>query len=442
MSSFDGAELRKVVVVGAGISGLAAAQALHRAGVDVVVLEGRDRIGGRTHTVDVEGVPVDLGASWIHAGAHSPMVDYVDSLGIERMPAVTSTVALTAAVFDRTTGEFPSTGARNALTGAMAGFAMAGTQVEQLGPGLDVAEALAKILAEANPDILRTFGALLAMNEGKDDDDMSFDFLRKHFFGGGEAHEDEMPRGGYCRVVDALTDGLTIHLDTTVERIVQAGDDVVVHTSTGSFDGSHVLVTVPLGVLKADVIDFDPPLSTGHLAAIERMGFGALEKVVIAYDRASWQVDGSPTHITTLDTGGPAWPTIIDLSTWYGAPVVVGFATGARARELAGRPESERIAALHETICALSPGDAPTPIATTATSWVTDPFARGCYANIALGTAPDEHVADIETLGTPHGRVLFAGEHTCALGTSTVDSAWLSGLREASRLLGRPVHLP
>ena len=229
---------------------------------------------------------------------------------------------------------------------------------------------------------------------------------------------------------------------STVERIAQDGDGVTVHTSSGAFDGSHVLVTVPLGVLKAAAIQFDPPLPTRHLAAIERMGFGVLEKVVIAYDRAAWQVDGAPTHVTIVDSGGPDWPMILDLSTWYGSPVVVGFATGARGRALAGMPESERVAALHETICALSPGPTPTPIATVATSWATDPFVLGCYANIALGTEPEQHAADIEALGTPHGRVLFAGEHTCELGTSTVDSAWRSGLREASRLLGEPVSLP
>ncbi|MDQ1396237.1 MAG: polyamine oxidase, partial [Acidimicrobiaceae bacterium] len=396
MTSVDGAEVRTVVVVGAGISGLAAGRALHDAGVDVVVVEGRDRTGGRTHTVEVEGVPVDLGASWIHNGAHSPMLDYVDSLGIERMPAVTSTIALTAAVFDQTTGDYPALEARSALTGAMAGFAMAGAQVEQLGPGLDVAEAMAKVLSAVDPAIRRTLGALLSMNEGKDDDDMSFDFLREHFFGGGEMHEDSMPRGGYRRVVDALCDGLTVHLETTVERIVQAGDGVTVHTSSGSFDASHVLVTVPLGVLKAKAIEFEPPLPTGHLEAIERMGFGVLEKVVIAYDSAAWQVDGAPTNITIVETGGPTWPMIIDLSAWYGVPVAVGLATGTRGQVLAGLPEAERVAALHETICALSPGDAPTPVATTATSWATDPFVLGCYANIALGTSPEQHVTDIE----------------------------------------------
>ena len=69
-----------------------------------------------------------------------------------------------------------------------------------------------------------------------------------------------MPRGGYRGVVDALADGLPIHLESTVQRIAQHSDGVTVHTSSGAFEGSHVLVTVPLGVLKADAIKFDPPL--------------------------------------------------------------------------------------------------------------------------------------------------------------------------------------
>jgi monoamine oxidase len=85
-------------------------------------------------------------------------------------------------------------------------------------------------------------------------------------------------------------------------------------------------------------------------------------------------------------------------------------------------------------ICGPDLGD---PIAFATTSWATDPFLFGCYANIAPGTNLAQHAADLAALATPHGRVLFAGEHTCELGTSTVDSAWISGVREATRLLRR-----
>ena len=106
----------------------------------------------------------------------------------------------------------------------------------------------------------------------------------------------------------------------------------------------------------ADEFTFDNVRRCADGLARYVVGRGEQAKgVVIAYDRATWQVDGTPTHITVVDAGGPDWPMILDLSTWYGAPVVVGFATGARGRELAGKPESARIAA--RIGVSISPGD-------------------------------------------------------------------------------------
>ena len=79
----------------------------------------------------------------------------------------------------------------------------------------------------------------------------------------------------------------------------------------------------------------------------------------------------------------------------------------------------------------------PAPTSHAVTSWTNDPFLLGCYTNIALTSTPEQQLADVATLARPHGRVLFAGEHTDEAGTSSVDSAWRSGLREAGRLLRR-----
>src|SRR3954449_10806699 len=124
--------VERVVVVGAGISGLVAARALRLSGVDVVVVEGRDRIGGRTHTIELAGAAVDLGGSWIHDGAGSPMLPLVDALGIERMPASNTGIALGASVLNRVDSVFPDSDARGALTGAMAGLAMSGAERDKL----------------------------------------------------------------------------------------------------------------------------------------------------------------------------------------------------------------------------------------------------------------------------------------------------------------------
>jgi monoamine oxidase len=246
-----------------------------------------------------------------------------------------------------------------------------------------------------------------------------------------------MPRGGYRGVVEHLAAGLDIRTAQPVRRIDQSPDGVTVHAKSDSFTGTHAVVTVPLGVWKAGALVVDPPLPSAHVEAIERVGFGALEKVVLVFDRALWRVDGRPTHVTIVDSPRPEWPMIFDLSTWYGVPVVVGMATGEHGRALAAMPEAARVAALHATMRAICGPDLGDPIAFATTSWATDPFLFGCYANIAPGTNLAQHAADLAALATPHGRVLFAGEHTCELGTSTVDSAWISGVREATRLLRR-----
>jgi polyamine oxidase len=414
----------RVIVVGAGVSGLVAARALQLAGVEVEIVEGRDRIGGRTYTVDLGGASVDLGASWIHTGMASPMMPLVEELGIEPMPASLTNIVVTARTF-------PNAEDRDALTAAMAGLFMGAQAGHDLTPGVNLTAAMTHLLPAIDANVRGTLGALLALNEGKDAEEVDFASFASIFFSGAAAeHEDVLPRGGYRVVVDYLAAELTIHTDTAVERIEQTDDDVIVHTTAGSFTGSHVLVTVPLGVLKAEAIQFDPPLPATKQAAIGRVGFGALEKVALAYPRAVL-----PSHVTVVDSPSPDWPMLFDYSSWYGVPVLVALVAGEHARALAAISEDERVASLHDVVCAIAGPDTPEPIAFATTSWATDPFLLGCYTNIAPSTAVEEHLADVATLGAPHGRVLFAGEHTCEQGTSTVDSAWLSGVREAARLL-------
>jgi monoamine oxidase len=279
---------------------------------------------------------------------------------------------------------------------------MSAADLDKVESGLDLDQAMGTLISAIDPNVRGTLGALLSMNEGKDADEVDFATFASFFFAPGTEHEDVMPRGGYRGVVEHLAGGLDIRTEQPVRRITQGPDGVMVETSSETFSGSHVL-----------------------------------EKVALAYERAVWQVDGVPGHMTVVDSPRPDWPVILDLSTWYGVPVVVALATGAHGRALAAMSESQRVAALHATICEIGGPDTPEPIAFATTSWATDPFVLGCYANIAPTTDPAQHATDLTTLATPHGRVLFAGEHTCERGTSTVDSAWITGVREASRLLQR-----
>jgi monoamine oxidase len=427
--------IERVVVVGAGMSGLTAARALHLSGVEVVVVEGRDRIGGRTHTVDVGGAAVDLGGSWIHDGAGSPMLPYVAALDIERMPAAPSSIVLTGTVLDRRDGDGPDADARGALTAALAGFIMGRDQLLALDPMQRLSTAADEVLPDSDPAIRQHLALMLAMYEGADPDEIALGAFAHFFFSGHVEDQDVMPAGGYRGVVDVLAKGLDVRTATAVERIVQHDGGVVVHTLNGPLTATHAIVTAPLGVLKAASITFDPPLPADHRRAIQRVGFGHFEKVALAYDEAWWQDGDGPTHMTVVDAGRRAWPVVLDMSVWYGVPVVVGLAVGAHARDLATMTVAERVADLHDAIRPAGRADVTAPVAWQTTNWTTDPFLLGCYTNIAPDSDVDQQLEDVATLATPHGRVLFAGEHTDTNGTSTVDSAWRSGLREAARLL-------
>jgi monoamine oxidase len=426
--------VERIVVVGAGVAGLTAARALQDAGVEVVVVEGRDRIGGRTHTVDVGGVPVDLGGSWIHAGTESPMLPFVEALGIERLPAPPTSIVLDAKLIDRTAGSAGDADARMALSVAMATFVMQARE-EHPPEGASLHDGLAHVLPGVDPAARHELGLLLSMYEGADAGDVGYDTFVSMFFAPGDKDTDTMPAGGYRRVVDALAAGLDIRCGVAVTSVEQDDDGVTLRTSAGSFTASHVIVTVPLGVLKAGTVSFDPALPAGHVEAVERMGCGTFEKVALAYDEPVWQADGRPTHLIAVDGVVPEWPVIVDLSTWYGEPVVVGLAVGRSARALAQMSEDDKVESLHHVIEVVAGPGTPPPRRHAVTSWTNDPFLRGCYTNVTPASTPEQQVADAVALGTPHGRVLFAGEHTDGSGTSTVDSAWRTGLREAARLI-------
>ena len=430
--------VRRVVVVGAGVAGLVAARALHMSGVEVLVLEGRDRIGGRINTFDLAGVPVDLGASWVHNGSGSPMIPFLDDIGVALLPAKISDIVAGASVMDRTSGTYPSAQLRTEVVqGLLAYEAGAQELAAKVGDTITLHEGLMRLVGPADPATSATIGALLGLFDGEPTEALGFGTFTQFFLGTGESDDDRFPAGGFRRAVDALADGLDVRLSTRVTEVIDSGDGVRVTTDQGTELGSHVLVTVPLGVLKAGSISFDPPLAPEHQAAIDRMGFGAFEKVALAYDRPVWQQQGQPTNVLVADTTR-AWPLILDMSSWYKKPVVVALTGGDHAHRVAALPATEREAQVAAIVSQMTQGRPADPIAATSTSWATDPFTLGCYSGLLRQETGEGTASYPDALAKPHGRILFAGEATSRDSFGLVDGAWLSGVREAKRLLQQP----
>lgn len=280
---------RRVGVIGAGASGLAAASELVSRGYDVTVLEGRNRIGGRIWTDQRLGFPLDIGASWIHGDQWNPLVKLSKSMGVQTKRTFDSFIARGADGRVMTDRELP-----------------------------DWADEVMNVQHNAGAGIDEINLAAYARDRDYDGADLLFP-------------------GGYAQLFRGAADGVKLNLGWIVRRISYGSVGVVVEAVDGeteTFDA--VVVTVPLGVLKRRRIAFDPPLPAKKQNAVDRLGMGVLDKVFLKYDRVFW--DETTTWIGTPENGLPPgqfnqW---LNLYPYTGQAVIMAFNGGQPARDLAG----------------------------------------------------------------------------------------------------------
>lgn len=415
----------RVIVIGAGVAGITASNALASAGVECVVLEARERVGGRIHTVDVGGTPVDLGAAWIHHPLGNPITRLAESAGV---PRISGDFRPDAVFFDPSTGSIdapPRSEVDSLISDFFAEFDRLG-----LGPEASVAEAVSVFLVgrERRPwdlNVLRTMAE--AEGSGTMAELAVGGFPPSTLEYGGSSLGD-FPVGGYARVVASL--GPSARTGAEVVWVAYGPDGVEVGLVDGSVErGSHVLVTVPLGVLKAQTIEFRPGLPGIRTEAISRIGFGRFEKVVLAFDRS---LGSERSHLYPI--GEREFRVVMDMEPFTGRPVVVATAFGSSADLLVDGTDDEVTGHLMGHLRAAW-GAVPDPVEIARSEWARDPYARGAYSFVPPGATR----ADFDLLGQPvAGRVLFAGEATGSARVGYVDGAFSTAIREAKRLLGTP----
>jgi len=434
----------RVIVIGAGFGGLTAANALGNAGVPCVVVEGRDRLGGRAHTVDVGGAPVDLGCSWITDPIGNPMTRFATRAGVAQTNAAIELDVPTSRFFDERTGVVAPP-----FTAAAAGHALL---FEQEGPNISaalgpLASTKDGILYYANEHRLsgdaRRRGEFFMrlVTELPDATDWDKDSLKawadysSPYYGFGQG---DFPRGGYRRIIRALGSGADVRFGLRVTDVITEARGVRVRsvdTAGRSTDllGSHVVVTAPLGVLKSRSIRFSPQLPAAKLGAIDRLGFGVFEKVVMRFAEPYWATEH--THIFHLSHPNPMrFPLIVDYFHLEAVPALVAFNVGSYGITLAGLSDAEVRRRMLDVLREVQGGPIPRPTDVAITRWRGDPFSRGSYSYIAVGATP----ADQRELAKPaDGRVLFAGEASSTARFGYADGALSTGIREAKRLLRR-----
>ncbi len=424
---------RRVIIIGAGVAGLSAANLLRAAGIEVVIVEARDRIGGRTHTLELAGARVDLGAAWIHGRRRNPVAAIADALGLATREHEYTRVRGWDAIEGREISEAELARAETRLRGLYR--ALARLQA-QLGPTASIQAAVDLHLASLELDAraerytrLLIEQLLIEVAYGGPSEQTSLAiFAEDEGFG----DDDHLIAGGYRSLIEPLARGLDIRSSAPVVRVAHDDAGVVVETASGELlTGDRALVTVPLAVLQAGTIAFEPALPEAKRAAIARMRVGSLEKVVLRFERADWPSDPGAVWLYLAAERGE-FPAIFDLSADAGAPTLVLLHGGERAaKALDERDDASLVVDALAVLEAALGRPMPPPLASHVTRWRSDPFARGSYSFPALG----QTLADFDELAAPVGeRLLFAGEATSRGYFGTVHGALLSAIREAARL--------
>jgi monoamine oxidase len=414
-----------VIVIGAGIAGLAAMQRLAAAGVDVLVLEARERLGGRIFTQQHQGYPVELGAEFVH-GRPPEMMGIIRSAGLK--PAEVS-------------GEF-----RSKIAGQWEDSDNLMSEVNELfdkipssGPDQSFHEYIESTTysVEAKQQAIFFVEGFHAADARK----VGIHWLLKATKAEESIDGDRsfrMPEG-YSRLIETLAGDIQgqrsrVLLNTRVTAIRWQKGEVEVLTSQGEYWAARAVITLPLGVLQAESVEFTPPLDAKR-HALRLLSMGPVIRVSLCFQNKFWEADPQMRDLSFLFTDNEHFPT------WWTSnplpyPIFTGWAAGRHARALTGKSDSQIIAIAVATLAGLlgkNESDLKARLEAGFThDWLSDPLVCGAYSYGNVGG-----INAAQLLAEPMADTLFfAGEATNFEGhNGTVNGAMSSGTRAAEEIL-------
>lgn len=418
----------QVIVIGSGLAGLAAAKQLQTQGLDVLVLEARDRIGGRLWTSQKwPGTPLDLGASWIHGVDDNPMTELADEVGAERI----STSYDRNIIYDFTGRELSDS--REAdyrrLRSRVQKALHAAQDADQDKSIRDVITDVARQLQADNAT--QQLLDFIVNSEIEQEYGGSATRLSAHWYDHIESFdgEDALFVDGYRVIIDFLSKGLAIKTNEVVKQIDWSKSPVKVITSNQEFTAEKVLVTLPLGVLKAGHVEFKPELPESKTKAIDGLEMGILNKCFLKFAEIFWPDDVDWLEYIPKSPG--EWTEWVSFARTTGKPVLLGFHAGDRGRAIEALSDRDTVASAMRTLRTIFGPHIPEPIDFQITRWASDPFALGAYSYNPVGIHPRAR----DELAKPlRDRLFFAGEATDPDHFATAHGAYLSGLRAAEEI--------
>lgn len=418
-----------VLVLGAGIAGLAAARALTEQGRSVIILEARNRVGGRMWTDSSLGVPLDLGASWIHGVNGNPITKLAKQFGVKTVP----TDDENSIMFNADGSEYSDVEWEETESLFEEIYEEVALMQEETENDTSLQDAFDAVLSEydlSDEQMRRlNYYAYLgtSLEYGADMNDLSlWEWDQDEEFGG----EEVIFPGGYNQITNGLAKGLDIRLETVVKTIRYGDDGVVVETTAGDFVADQAVVTFPLGVLKQASVKFEPPLPESKQSAIQKLAMGVLNKVYLRFPEVFW--DENVETISYLGDVLGEWSDWLSFVPFTGEPVLMAFHGGDKGFALENLSDDVIVAGAMKTLQVMFGESVPEPIGVLITRWGKDPFALGAYSHIPPFASGEDYDALFEPVDD---KLYFAGEATSREYPSTVHGAYLSGLAAAREML-------
>jgi monoamine oxidase len=405
-----------VAIIGAGAAGLGAANALKRSGLSTLVLEARDRVGGRGHTImPAPDIAFDLGCGWLHSADQNSFVEIAERLNFEVNKALPPWR-------ERAYGNAFPQADRDDFIRAIDEFY---ERVEAAAKRADGHDSPANLFLEPGNRWNPMIDAISTYINGCELDQVSLLDLK--------AYEDTninwRVRRGYGALMAAYGEALPLALNCNVTLIDHSGKQVRIETSQGTLTADKVIITVPTNLIADEALRFYPALPT-KVDAARGLPLGLADKVMLALDHPEALPKDGNLRGATMRTAMGSYHLRP-----FGQACIEGFFGGRFARELEDADHGALSAQAIDEIVALLGNDFRRRLKPLSESrWAHDPFARGSYSHALPG-----HAADRAVLATPiDGRLFFAGEATSPNFFSTAHGARDSGERAAGEVLIAP----